>query len=476
MIRYPFLALSAAAACLWPTAASAGHFQPCSDAADFAALAGTQCAETSVALDHDAATPNRETVTLFVRKFPASGVRKPRGQVWLVAGGPGESGASLYPVLPAMRRAFAGYDLMIPDHRGTGYSSKLCPVQEAPDSSDGIALAGEEWGPCIGAMHGDVARTHGFTITNAARDLAALISRHRGRGQTHVYGVSYGTQLVLRMMQVAPVKLDGFILDGLVPPETAPQWDLSHRTHVVDAVGRQLLDADQTQRYRALLAKADPVWKADVPGGDLRRLMGTMLTFPEVRDRIPAVLDALGRDDSAPMLQAVADMRVLGAALSLYPQSPPSLPLVMLISGSENTFRPDLTLDMVNTEAGDALFTSALPGLLVNSPAPAYQRDRFYGALPKAMPRTLIVHGTLDPNTPYEGALAHASLLRAIGDTQFTTVERGAHFLALVAPECFVATSAAFVQRRPVLVTCSEEARSGPAASRIMPQAEPSHR
>ena len=319
-------------------------------------------------------------------------------------------------------------------------------------------------------------RTHGFTITNAAQDLAALISHHRGRGKTHVYGVSYGTQLVLRMMQVAPVKLDGIILDGLVPPETAAQWDLSHRTHVVDAVGRQLLDADQTQRYQALLAKTDPAWEADVPGGDLRRLMGTMLTFPEVRDRIPAILDALGRDDSAPMLQAIADMRALGASLSLYPQSPPSLPLVMLISASENTFRPDLTLDMVNAEAGDALFTSALPGLLVNSPAPAYQRDRHYGALPKAMPRTLIVHGTFDPNTPYEGAMAHASLLRAIGDTQFTTVERGAHFLALVAPECFVAASTAFVRRKPVPNQCSEKAGSGSTKQQISPQAEPSRR
>lgn len=455
MLRYCALAMAALATWLLSTAAMAQEFAPCSDADAFPALAGSLCATAEVPLQPGVSASPDETLSLFVRKFPAANARKRRGQVWLVAGGPGESGASLYPVLPTLRQAFAGYDLIFPDHRGTGYSSKLCPDQEAPGSAGGIALAGEEWGPCIGALHGNVARTHSFTITNAAHDLAALIRRYRSRGKVQLYGVSYGTQLVLRMMQVAPVRLDGIILDGLVPPETASEWDLSRRTAVVDAVGRQLLNADQTQQYRELLAQQQPGWLASVPGGDLRRLMGSMLTFPEVRDRIPQMIEALANNDSAPLISAISDVRALSAQLSVYPQSPPSLPLVMLISGSENNARPDLTADIVAAESGDSLFTSSLPGLLVGSPAPLYQRDEFYGTVPQKLPRTLVVHGTLDPNTPYEGALAHTKLLAPAGDVHFVTVDRGAHFLALVAPKCFAGTVSAFVSRGELRRDCA---------------------
>ena len=82
---------------------------------------------------------------MFLRKFPAPRPAASRGTVWLVAGGPGESGASLYPMLPTLRRAFPGFDLVIPDHRGTGYSTRLCPQEEAVDSPGGMALAGAEW-------------------------------------------------------------------------------------------------------------------------------------------------------------------------------------------------------------------------------------------------------------------------------------------------------------------------------------------
>lgn len=463
MLKSAFLMLIFALACAASPAATAREFQPCRDADDFPALAGTLCAESVVPMHpaRDTASADAATVTLFVRKFPAVGVRRSRGQVWLIAGGPGESGASLYPALPAFRAAFAGYDLMVPDHRGTGFSSKLCPVEEAPESADGIALAGAEWGGCIGAMHGDVPRSHSFTISNAAHDLATLITRHRTRGRVYVYGVSYGTQLVVRMMQVAPPRLDGIVLDGLVPPETAPQWDLSHRTAIVDAVGRRLLSPDQTQRYGTLLDQPQPARQENIPGGDLRRLLGSLINIPSARDRIPQIIDGLSRDDDAPLLAALAEAASLSSALSLYPQSPPSLPLVMLISGSENNERRDISQDMVYAEAKDALFTSALPGLLVNSPAPLYQRDAAFGKLPPRLPRTLVVHGTLDPNTPYEGALEHAKLLAAVGDVQVATVERGAHFLALFAPECFVGAVSAFVGRDAVPDRCAEPEPSG---------------
>ncbi len=302
------------------TPAAAESFRLCKDSQSSLALAGSLCAVVKTPLNPQ--IKGGAEIDLFVRKFPAPVSRRRRGEIWLVAGGPGETGASFYPVLPALRRAFADYDLVIPDHRGTGYSSKLCPAQEAPDSAAGISLVGEEWGPCIAFMHANAVRSRAFTITNASHDLARLITRCRQPGSVYVYGVSYGTQLVLRMMQTAPLKFDGIILDGMVSAEANTSLDLSRRTKVVDAVGRATLTPDQTDRYRALLAQKEPAWIGDVPGRDLRRFMGRLLNFPDLRARIPAIIDGLGQNDRTPLKQTIAAMQVELAGLGAFVQSP----------------------------------------------------------------------------------------------------------------------------------------------------------
>ena len=117
----------------------------------------------------------------------------------------------------------------------------------------------------------------------------------------------------------------------------------------------------------------------------------------------------------------VADLKSTVAELHRYPFSPPSLPLVMLISASENSERRDLSLETVEAEARTALFTSAIPGFLVDSPVPRYERDEWFGGTPASLPRTLVMHGTLDPNTPYSGAQAHAEILAKAGPLTFRT-------------------------------------------------------
>lgn len=434
----------------------AQDFSPCADAEAFPELAGSGCATVSVPLHHGS-RDDGATVDLFVRRFPAPA--EVRGVIWLVAGGPGESGAAFYPFLRTLRQAFPHHDLMVPDHRGTGYSSRICSGQETADGPDGFALAGEEWGPCIGFVHADRARAHGFSITNAAHDLSFLIERYRQPGEVQVYGVSYGTQLVLRMMQVAPVSLDGIILDGLVPPENEPQWDLGRRTAVVDAVGRAYLDDQQEAAYTRLIAAADTgaPWRDRVPGGNLRQYMGTLLNFPAFRARIPAIVAELADDRTELLDQTTMDLEVVVAELGRYPQSSPSLPLVMLISGSENNSRRDLSGSTVTAEASDALFVSPLPGLVAANPLPLYDPDPAFGATPTRLPRTLVIHGTLDPNTAYDGALAHVAALRQAGPVELTTVEGGAHFLLFVAPACFIRSAGRFVEEREAPRTCSAD-------------------
>ena len=239
---------SAAVASLVRLANTSGRlhdFRPCGDRTTDPVLFDSRCAHFAVPLDRRQS--NGDRISLFIRKFPAR--TKFRGQIWLVAGGPGESGASFYPLLAVLREAFPGFDLIIPDHRGTGFSDRLCPDEERAGSAGGSALEGLEWQSCFAAINAAPQRARAFSIGNAASDLRLMIDRYGTSSQTWIYGVSYGTQLVIRMLHRPPtIQVRGVILDSLVPPERTEKWDISHRSFVVDAVGRRVLqDCDRSQ-------------------------------------------------------------------------------------------------------------------------------------------------------------------------------------------------------------------------------------
>lgn len=434
---------------------SAPKAQACEDDAS-PALRGSQCASVDVPLRH--ADPSGEHISLFLRRIPASADHARRGEVWLLSGGPGESGASLYPLIQTYQRAFPGFDLVIPDHRGTGRSSRICPVQESPESPEGRGLAGTEWGPCIGSMYANLQRTSAFSITEAAQDLGILMSDADRGGQVLLYGVSYGTQLALRALQVNELDVDGLILDGLVPPETTERFDLSRRTALVDQVGRESMDEGSLVRYRTLLAAKDAAWQREVPGGDVRRFFAALLSFPALRDRIPKIVQDLSAGDARSLVATAKDWSIALAQLGQGGNNQPALPLVMLIAASENNARPELSLATVNEEARHALFASPIPGLLVNGSVPRYPRDAWFGKSPRTLPRTLVMQGTLDPNTAYAGAVEHAATLAGSGPVTFHTVDRGAHLLALVAPRCFVAAVDSFIEGAVVSERCAEPA------------------
>ena len=105
-----------------PKHADTTVYAECDDASEYAGLSDSQCKFISAPLDYG--NGDNEMISLFVRKFPT---QKPsRGSVLLLAGGPGESGASYYADIDFFRDVFADFDLIVPDHRGTGYSTKLC--------------------------------------------------------------------------------------------------------------------------------------------------------------------------------------------------------------------------------------------------------------------------------------------------------------------------------------------------------------
>lgn len=444
-------------------------FTPCSDTA----APGSLCSGLNVPGSYDAqgrAVGDTDAMHVFVRKFAADvPADKPvKGTLWLVAGGPGESGASFYNLLPTLRRSFPGFEFLIPDHRGTGHSSRLCKLEESEQSPGGRALAGAEWGSCFAGINLMPEYAGQFSITMAARDLKTLIEGERGskKPPVYVYGVSYGTQLVLRTLQLGPLPVKGVILDSMVPPQTDARWDLSQRSHVVNTVGMQVLARCDAQAschaelgepaatlYRRVLdkAQADPALLAKIPGKNLKNFLGAMLDVPAVRARIAYLLRDLDQGGDAELASVRAMLTQAAASLGNYPQSPLSIPLVNIISNSENNLQPSLrpgwaAID-IDREEADLLFASPLPRILLGGGLPTYPRNAYFGALPMKVPPTLVLQGTLDPKTPYAGAQAQVQVLTQskAGKVALSTVHNATHFLLWTAPACFEQASTRFI-------------------------------
>ena len=176
-----------------------------------------ECATIKAPLD--AAAPNGPTIDVFVKRYRPAGGKSLRA-LWMLQGGPGGSGYPFEGISESIATKFPDVDFYIPDHRGTGRSTRLgCPTQEAESSEGGIAITESEWPACLAdvkAREGE--RLRFFNTTNAANDLGVLIERTKQPNQpVFVYGVSYGTYWAHRYLQLFPKQSQGVVLDSVVP-------------------------------------------------------------------------------------------------------------------------------------------------------------------------------------------------------------------------------------------------------------------
>lgn len=438
-------------------AAYAIEFVPCEDANTFPPIKGSMCSTVQTPLSYDRVDAG--TVSLFLRKFPSA--KKPKGTVWFITGGPGESGASMYSQLDTLRRSFPDFDLIVPDHRGTGYSSRLCPTEESITSPGGSNLSGAEWETCYADIARNSERARQFSITNAARDLKTLIQQNPSAKPQYLYGVSYGTQLVLRLFELGALPVKGIILDSLVPLQTAPQWELSRRSQVVDDIGRKLLkqcDAKEDchqmmgEQSEQVLSKVlekvqlHPELIGKIRDGNLKRFLGSLLDYPVLRARIPYLIKDLDNESDQELTSILAKFEVINDSFGDFPQLPPSIPLTGLISSSENNLRPDVSAAELKAEDEHLLFTSSLAGYLVKPSLPLYPHDNYFGKDTAHLPPTLVLQGTMDPKTHYDGALEHIQVMRVHSKVALLTVKNAPHFIAMFAPDCFARASRAFIR------------------------------
>lgn len=283
------------------------------------------CADVSAPLDWSA--PEGERISLHVRhlRAPAPGGRA----VWILMGGPGQAGDDGETLAAVLSARDPGLDVYLPDHRGTGASTPLaCPEAESNSSPGGPGILPTEWPGCrdeVVAAWGD--RLRHFSTTAAARDLAALVDATRAPGdRVMIFGVSYGTYLALRYLQVAPTQSDGVILDSFCP---SGGCHLSDEDRWEDGEARALLarcaaEPDCASRlgpdaaarledvYRRVADGHCPMTRSPARNAWLlRSALGNMMMSAPQRRAIPAVVYRMGRcsnDDRAALTALYTSM------------------------------------------------------------------------------------------------------------------------------------------------------------------------
>lgn len=186
---------------------------------------GVLCKTTTVPLSRDGT--DRGDIELYTMKVPAEGPTK--GQLWLIDGGPGGSGVN-FARGSAVFSQFtdAGWELIIPMHRGTGLSSPLTC------SNPGFM------GACIADLqskYGD--KLNSYSASEAAKDIHDLLTNEDKGLPQYLFGSSYGTYVVQRYLQLFPnAQIAGAILDGVLDLNSDMENQLVHGDRYV----RELLE------------------------------------------------------------------------------------------------------------------------------------------------------------------------------------------------------------------------------------------
>ncbi|ETI34990.1 hypothetical protein F443_18612 [Phytophthora nicotianae P1569] len=280
------------------------------------------------------------TIEVFVKRFPAT-TEDPAtaANVWLLQGGPGYSSTGLEPTITELHIQLKGQaNIYTIDHRGTGRSTRLfCAASEtaAARSASGSQMNSSEVSACAKELQSQYGDLSSFSMTSAATDVAAFICKYTNGENTTIYGGSYGTALVERIIHLDPPSVTGYVLDSVATNSGASGdrfpyislWDTdfgevgdvflnlcdkddSCSRHFsprnLSSTLQQIItsfDKDPNSTCSQVLSSADvgtDILYGEPPSFSLRRILGLLVADPNLRTLIPPViyrLDQCGSED-----------------------------------------------------------------------------------------------------------------------------------------------------------------------------------
>ncbi|KAE8959257.1 hypothetical protein PR002_g30596 [Phytophthora rubi] len=275
------------------------------------------------------------TIDVFVKRMPATtGDVKTATNVWLLEGGPGYSSTALESsMLDLLTQLNGTANIYTMDYRGTGRSTFLdCVAAQAitTGSPGGRDFDPSETPTCAQELENKYGDLASFSVTSAATDLVTFISKYTNGASTIVYGTSYGTIFVERVMHLNPPEVTGYVFDGVAATSGAAEdkaFYMSKRDVDFGIVGDRFLalcsqDATCSSHFkkpntlpktlRGLVADFDKdpnstcaTLLKDVkdygeypPSAALTLTLGQMLMDAELRKLIPPVVYRLNRCDA----------------------------------------------------------------------------------------------------------------------------------------------------------------------------------
>ncbi|POM74850.1 Serine protease family S33, partial [Phytophthora palmivora] len=275
------------------------------------------------------------TVNIFVKRMTATkGDVKTASNVWLLQGGPGDGSTGLEATMVALHAELEGaVNVYTMDHRGTGRSTFLdCVAAQATTtgSPDGMIVKPSEVPACAQALENEYGDLASFSTTSAATDVVTFISKFTNGASTTVYGCSYGTVFVERIMHLNPPEVTGYVLDGVATTSGAAadkfyyisEWDASFGEvgdHFLSLCGKDPSCAVHFKKPKTLQKTLQSVLNSfdkhpnstcaniirqlsvslpdPTPSTILRTMFGNMLMDQEQRKFIPPVVLRLSRCD-----------------------------------------------------------------------------------------------------------------------------------------------------------------------------------
>ncbi len=177
---------------------------------------GAECRFISV--NENPANPASRKIDIFVTRIKSI-QKTDKSPIFFISGGPGQASSDL---LSLTRYYFSSllvdHDFVFVDQRGTGKSAPLnCDTDILKYADVPLAqaeeLAFQDHKTCVAGFDADLIR---YTTPYAVQDLER-VREALGYKKIFLWGVSYGTRVILEYLRSAPNAIEGTVLDGVAP-------------------------------------------------------------------------------------------------------------------------------------------------------------------------------------------------------------------------------------------------------------------